>query len=936
MWDFDELDAMETQSQSSASELALRPPPSSLASLGTEAGLREDSDEGPLQSLAATAEDPAAAAVSGAAAPGPAGGEGAAGQSAAAAARGGPRRALVTGASGLLGRQVLLRFERRGWTVRGLAFNRCSGGLVRCNILERGELEAQFRDFGPSVVIHCAAERRPGSLETDPEYAARINAEATRCIGELCSEHDAWLVFLSTNYVFDGRGAPYAEDAVPNPLSVYGKTEACPGAAVVRVPLLYGPLESPEETSVSALLGPLLELSGAAEPTPKAFDNWQQRYPTSTEDLAAVLESFCDEAAAAGPERHGDFAGIFHWQANEMQTRYTMALAVAEIAGVDQALVAKSDEAPSQLSAPRPQFEEMRCTRLERLIGADREPGMFRSDFRQGLRQHLEPFLPKARVPVAEEVPAAAEAPTAQLAPAASAEADAPATAKAPAAAADAPASVEAPATAEPLAVAEAPAAAEAAASEAMAEASAAVGAPASEVPAAAEGHSAGAAAGMPAAVGASAVVEAPVAVQAPRVAPEAPVAADSSATAEAPAAAEPPAATEAPVAREVVLAVEAQAGVAEAPAARDAVGAALSTAQARAAAEAPAAAAEALAAEAAGEVLEARAQATTAAQATGAAEGPRAGPALLKPEKDGLLEKFSLQIRAERSRVHLKLEAEDFLKGMLGPCDDLEELLESLESLKAPLEAVQAAARGARGGGGGAPAAGAPAAEPQPEAVPQGLRDPPEQSSNPWGDMTEDKAYVDEEDRLLQKVSGGGSQPWAKAAAWDSWQASGSSWWDQGDHGRSGQWQQPASRHAWAASAPPGAGGGGPAPRGGGGGAAAARPAGPGDAGGPWGDMSGEDRGGARRVLGVAWPPIGPKDGPLSVTCVIGSCRGAAGWGGHETMFYMAGGCTNPVVDAEASWGHNLVNVPNNRTGKGGRVIGGTARLKDSEIIDI
>jgi len=315
---------------------------------------------------------------------------------------------LVTGATGLLGRQVFKAFRRRGWVLRGLALSRASGDLLRCDLTEPKEVAHQFAAFRPHIVIHCAAERRPDRLEANRAYARRINEEVARDIAMSCSRYGSWLVYLSTNYVFDGRATPYAEDATPQPLSVYGESKLAgeravaathADAAIVRVPLLYGPIERVGETSVDGLL-----TSVRAERSPRLC-NWQERYPTNTEDVAAVLEAMARAYVGrrgslldgdAGNEKNPaleDLRGVFHWQANERHTKYSMAVIIAEIANVDASNFVQVDTAPPVGSAPRPQYERMLCTRLEKLLGISADKSCYRSNFKEGMKRYLAPFV---------------------------------------------------------------------------------------------------------------------------------------------------------------------------------------------------------------------------------------------------------------------------------------------------------------------------------------------------------------------------------------------------------------------------------------------------------------------------------------------------------------------------------------------------------------
>lgn len=309
---------------------------------------------------------------------------------------------LITGATGLLGRQVLREFEQRGWDVHGCGLCRATGRIRRCNLTNTTELQALLETLKPSIVIHCAAERRPDVLEKNKEKATKINVDVTSELGKLCKSMNIWMIYLSTNYVFDGEQSPYAEDAASNPINTYGMSKLegevalrtiHKEAAILRVPLLYGPIEYLGETSVTALLN-------AIQKDGVSLDNWQERFPTCTSDLAEVLELFAASYLRRRKEAPDLFSGVFHWQANQMHTKYTMAVAIADIAGFDCNGFVHIDDAPKAGQAPRPHYEAMTCQRIEDIMReAGENPDSFRSDFKAALSSHLRPFVPYTRDP---------------------------------------------------------------------------------------------------------------------------------------------------------------------------------------------------------------------------------------------------------------------------------------------------------------------------------------------------------------------------------------------------------------------------------------------------------------------------------------------------------------------------------------------------------
>ncbi len=127
----------------------------------------------------------------------------------------------------------------RGWVAVGL-------GRRMLDLADAGAVAARFREERPDAVIHCAAMSRTGDCQRDPGAARVSNVEVTRGLAGLFEGKP--MVFLSTDLVFDGEGAPYGEGARTNPLMVYGETKVeaervvleDPGHLVVRTSINHG------------------------------------------------------------------------------------------------------------------------------------------------------------------------------------------------------------------------------------------------------------------------------------------------------------------------------------------------------------------------------------------------------------------------------------------------------------------------------------------------------------------------------------------------------------------------------------------------------------------------------------------------------------------------------------------------------------------------
>lgn len=126
-------------------------------------------------------------------------------------------RVVVTGAKGQLGSE-LVEVLRGDHEVIG--FNR-----GECDVADPGSKEI-LRACRPDLVIHAAAYTDVDGCELDPQKAYRVNALGTQHVAEACKALRVPLIYISTDYVFDGqKGEPYTESDAPNPINIYGKSK---------------------------------------------------------------------------------------------------------------------------------------------------------------------------------------------------------------------------------------------------------------------------------------------------------------------------------------------------------------------------------------------------------------------------------------------------------------------------------------------------------------------------------------------------------------------------------------------------------------------------------------------------------------------------------------------------------------------------------------
>ena len=161
-------------------------------------------------------------------------------------------KVLLTGASGLLGRAIV-RSMKDHCSLYACAYSRSNDNLHKLNLLNSDEVTQMIESVQPHFIIHAAAERSPDVCENDHATTDAINIQATSHLAQCAKAIGATLIYISTDYVFDGTKPPYHTDDSANPLNYYGASklagekavlESGAKAIVLRVPVLYGPVES--------------------------------------------------------------------------------------------------------------------------------------------------------------------------------------------------------------------------------------------------------------------------------------------------------------------------------------------------------------------------------------------------------------------------------------------------------------------------------------------------------------------------------------------------------------------------------------------------------------------------------------------------------------------------------------------------------------------
>jgi dTDP-4-dehydrorhamnose reductase len=260
---------------------------------------------------------------------------------------------LVTGAAGMLGRDLTALLASRGEQATGLA-------RPDLDITDASAVATALKALSPAIVVNCAAWTAVDDAEAHEPEALRLNGDGPANLAVACASLGATLVHISTDYVFAGdAGTPYAEDALTGPRSAYGRTKLAGERAVletlpdtgyvVRTAWLYGE-HGPN------FVRTMIRLARKGNPVTVVED--QAGQPTWTADLASQVYVLASSNAPSGIY-HGTSSGETTWfgLAQEIFDLY----AASPEGGTGRALVSPTTSAAyaataTRQTAPRPAY----------------------------------------------------------------------------------------------------------------------------------------------------------------------------------------------------------------------------------------------------------------------------------------------------------------------------------------------------------------------------------------------------------------------------------------------------------------------------------------------------------------------------------------------------------------------------------------------------
>lgn len=271
-------------------------------------------------------------------------------------------RMLVTGASGLLGFKLVEVALAKGYDVYASYLNHPvrMGVPIRLNVTDRSQVFKVVEEVNPKVIVHCAAFTDVDRCEVNRDLALKVNAEGVKHVVDAARSIGAYMVYISTDYVFNGVKGLYSEDDKPNPVNFYGYSKlkgeeyvlnSGVDFLIARASVIYG--VRPASGKVNFALW-LLENLKASREVKVLVDQYVS--PTLNTNLAEMVLDACRRR----------LIGVYHMAGASRVSRLDFALKLAETFNLDCSLIRGVKMSEIHWVARRPRDSSLNVSKARR------------------------------------------------------------------------------------------------------------------------------------------------------------------------------------------------------------------------------------------------------------------------------------------------------------------------------------------------------------------------------------------------------------------------------------------------------------------------------------------------------------------------------------------------------------------------------------------
>ena len=273
-------------------------------------------------------------------------------------------RILITGASGLYGSKLANLAEKKGHQVFS-AYNQhqaAFGKPVRIEISDKDRVEKIFRELAPEIVVHAATLTDVDKCELNRDMAWKINVEGTENITRAAKTSNAFLLYISTDYVFNGETGQYEETDLPDPINYYGLTKLkaeeqvktiTNDYCIARASVIYGATPAAGKVNFALWIHNTLK---KGEKVKALVDQWNS--PTLNTNLARMTLEIIEKR----------LRGTFHLSGATRISRYDFAQMVAQTFNLDASLIVPTLTRDFSWTAKRPRDSSLNSAKAQQIL----------------------------------------------------------------------------------------------------------------------------------------------------------------------------------------------------------------------------------------------------------------------------------------------------------------------------------------------------------------------------------------------------------------------------------------------------------------------------------------------------------------------------------------------------------------------------------------
>jgi len=268
---------------------------------------------------------------------------------------------LVTGSAGLVGQQVVKDLSKSNQVFS--CYNESKpeyGDSVKMDLKNYEMISSVLTEIKPDVVIHLGAMTGVDICEKEKTSASEINTKATEIIAKECSKLNSFLVYVSTDYVFDGNFGMYKEDDVANPLGFYGKSKLEGEKAVQNFSTNW---------CIARTSTPF-----GLHPTKKSFPMWVIENLQKQKQIDVLIDQFTSPTYIPNLSRmlieisERRITGIIHVAGASKISRYQMASMVSDKLNLDGTLLKQISMNKMKWVAQRPKDSSLDVSRASSIL----------------------------------------------------------------------------------------------------------------------------------------------------------------------------------------------------------------------------------------------------------------------------------------------------------------------------------------------------------------------------------------------------------------------------------------------------------------------------------------------------------------------------------------------------------------------------------------